>query len=386
MDLKIPKELLKYTKSNEVKKLIESFKDKTLGITDYYLLSEKIMEQIYASNDGKLMLKFTKDGKPDFLLCDEKNYYNAFLYEAWKNESFEDRVKACKLFINSFFKNTSLEGQVGFELMTNNDERLANVSGSYFFRDKKIYLSPKCLKESLGTTIFSNIFHEATHALQYQDIFENLYQELLGEPLAHDSIFQELRQLEKIIFLPINGYWINPKTKQKERISKETKSKIMSAKNMCETFLPKLVPDDKCASREDLENYLARTMYLYSANERNARINTILMLNSFSKCDFIVPKTEKDKVDIEKKVKFEEKTDKRLQEDKKLLNISLDEACDIFIKYSFYSANYTYLLVANGDNEKEKFANVKKDYDALINSTYSNLRLNKAIKEINEKE
>ena len=366
MQKKIPDCFQKYLRDSRAKDI-----KKTLSRTKTF---DIILNLILQSKNGKLLFKDTSNPNiPNFYSPKKNNdIIKIFLFNTWRNCSFEDKVKAINLFVENFFKNSKTPAPKLTGIPYKKEILELNILG-YFHKEKnELYINFDKINEFSGIKLLSILYHECSHCVDFYNIQNNLIPTLLKKYWNTSTINPQssltLDEEIKIIELPISGYIFNHQSQKEEFIDNNLRNDILKAKNYIVSFMPtNSITFSTIKTKKDLYSYISNTLYLMSPCERHARVQSKKYMTKINNNSRLA---HDDSIQIEHEFKQDKSINNKIINDCKKFTDLLSrqskeslqslEIWDTFTRARFY------------DNQKRKIAGLPRKYLPLHNKAISN--------------
>lgn len=377
--MNLPEDLRKYQKFVDTLSLIDR--------SNYQTLSERILNQILHSKDGRLVLKKrTKFNEYECYIPDLNDIPNCFVSSIWDNASIEDKIKIIDKYLDYLFQSRP-SARPSLRILANpNDKIDLTCRASYNYLHNEIFINLNNLSGSTGMFIMANLFHECSHARDCDNILTRILPKILRkftnlneEQLKYLKLFDR-----KVIDLDTYGSVFDRETKSRECISTTIQDEILKCKNFFVVFndINNELPTD-IQSRNDFEKYLNTILYYYSPLERFARVSVRNYFRTqFSDRSMLSATDEKA---VENIINNELYVDKFLGIFKELLVrktsggiqetiISMKDLFDVACRYKYYTA-VDYAGIRKSDRFPIQGSDAIDTYNKVISAVYSNYLL-----------
>ena len=343
-------------------------------------VSDILLEHIQQSKDGKLLLLLSKG-------YDEKEYFipelddipSCFLGNVWTNCSIEEKIKITDKYLDYFFQNCP-EIRPTLQLISESrNSQNIDTLGYYMRSTKRLYVNFDKLIGNSGISFLSVLYHECTHAKDFNLIEKEIMPELLQNysNVSSDTIKHPLLCDEYIMRMSANGFAQNKHTGEKKLIDGKLKNDILRAKNYyCIFESSDITNPSEVASKADFQKYLQTVFYYYSPLERFARTSVKRYFKEQLKNDKC--KSIADEYYMMAQVESEKNVDSMLEDFKELLVINgetivdMKDLLDLAMQYKFYQKP-CYFGQSNSMKFPQEAERVKVTYENLINQIYNNL-------------
>ena len=370
--IELPQSLEKYKKFFENCPLIDSISPERL--------SDKLLEHINKSRDGKLLLLLSKNFKEtEYFIPKLEDIPSCFMENVWRNCTIEDKIKLADKYLDYFFQNCP-QIRPTLQLIPKTKQGPNNSTlGYYAHHSKRLFVNLDKLMSKSGIAFLSVLYHECTHAKDFNRIEKEIMPRLLKEytNVASDVMKYPLLCDEHIMRMRASGIAVNKQTGEKKLIEGKLKNDILRAKNYYSIFDCSDIDDPRdVKSKSDFRKYLQTILYYYSPLERFARISVKQFFKEQLKNkDFI---SEADKYYLMLQVESEKNVDQMLNDFKELLVIDgetiidMKDLLDLAMQNKFYQKP-CYIGQSNAHKFPEEAERVKVTYERIVNDIYFNL-------------
>ena len=343
-------------------------------------LSDRLLEHINTSRDGKLLLLLSKNFKEtEYFIPKLEDIPSCFMEKVWRNCTIEDKIKLADKYLDYFFQNCPQIRPTLLLLPKTKQSTNKSTLGYYAPHSKRLFINLDKLSTKSGIEFLSVLYHECTHVKDFSRIEKEIMPRLLKEytDTSSDILKYPLLCDEYVMRMSASGMAINKKTGEKKYIDGKLKNDILRAKNYYSIFECSTIYDPSdVKSKDDFRQYLQTILYYYSPIERFARISVKQFFKEQLKNkDFI---SEADESYLISQVESEKNVDQMLNDFKELLVvdgktiIDMKDLLDLAMQNNFYQKP-SFVGQSNAIKFPQEAERVKVTYERIVDNIYFNL-------------